>query len=108
MQRLEVGFEKLILVCLNERTDGRACCLYRGSPEVHARLKEWVKTHGLSRRVRVSKSGCLDQCERGITVVVLPDFCWYGGVTPDDVDRIIRDHLLAMVPPGSPDPLEPT
>ncbi len=24
MHRLETGFEKLILVCLNERTDGRA------------------------------------------------------------------------------------
>ena len=29
METLNTGFEKLILVCLNERTDGRACCLGR-------------------------------------------------------------------------------
>jgi len=106
MRELAVGFEKLILVCLNERTDGRACCLHRGSTEVHAKLKEWVKSHGLSRRVRVSRSGCLDQCANGITVVVLPDFCWYGGVTSEDVDRIITDHLSGMIPLGSDSALE--
>ena len=96
MQRLETGLEKLILVCLNEREEGRASCLPRGAAEVHARLKGWVRERGLSARVRVSKSGCLDQCARGVTVVVLPEFCWYGGVTLEDVDRIIADHLEAM------------
>ena len=98
MQELDTGLEKLILVCLNERTDGRPCCLQRGATEVHARLKGWVREHGLSGRVRVSKSGCLDQCARGTTVVVLPGFCWYGGVTLADADRIIARHLAGMVP----------
>jgi (2Fe-2S) ferredoxin len=105
MQPLDTGFEKLILVCLNERTDGRACCLHRGSAEIHARLKQWVKDHGLSRRVRVSKSGCLDQCARGVTVVVLPDFCWYGGVTLEDVEGIVGRHLAGMLP-SEPNPNE--
>jgi len=98
MENLEPGFRKLILVCLNERTDGRECCRARGSEKVHARLKAWVKEHGLSGRIRVSKSGCLDQCARGTTVLVLPDYCWYGGVTVEDVDRIIADHLAGMLP----------
>lgn len=106
MRELATGFEKLILVCFNERTDGRDCCLGRGSPQVHARIKEWVRTHGLARRVRVSKSGCLDQCANGITVVVLPEFRWYGGVTLDDVDRIIARHLTALLPAGSADAKE--
>jgi len=96
MQRLDTGLEKLILVCLNEREEGRASCRPRGATEVHARLKGWVRERGLSGRVRVSKSGCLDQCARGVTVVVLPEFCWYGEVTLEDVDRIIADHLEAM------------
>jgi (2Fe-2S) ferredoxin len=105
MEELIPGFEKLILVCLNERTDGRESCRPRGAAEVHARLKEWVRQHGLSHRVRVSKSGCLDQCARGITVVVLPEFSWYGGVTLEDVDRIIADHLAGLGPARS-DPKE--
>jgi len=107
MLTLDTGFEKLILVCLNERTDGRACCLHRGSAEVHARLKAWVKEHGLSKRVRVSKSGCLDQCSRGTTVVVLPEFHWYGDVSLDDLDRIIADHLQSLIGSESPTPKEP-
>ena len=98
METLRPGFEKLILVCLNERTDGRASCLPRGSAEVHARLKEWVRQRGLSGRVRVSKSGCLDHCSQGATVVVLPEFCWYGGVTLEDVDEIVAVHLAGMDP----------
>ena len=97
MRPLETGFEKLILVCLNERHDGRECCHARGSAEVHARLKAWVKEHGLSRRVRVSKSGCLDQCSQGTTVLVMPEFRWYGGVTLDDLDQFIADHLQGLV-----------
>jgi len=98
METLQPGFEKLILVCLNDRADGRASCLPRGAAEVHARLKEWVRLNGLSARVRVSKSGCLDQCSHGTTVVVLPEFRWYGGVTPEDIDRIAADHLADLVP----------
>jgi (2Fe-2S) ferredoxin len=102
MRRIDSGFEKLILVCLNERTDGRACCSHRGSAEVHAALKAWVKSHGLAHRVRVSKSGCLDQCSLGTTVVVMPEFRWYGEVTLEDLDRIIADHLQEMVGPETP------
>ncbi|HEU5180136.1 MAG TPA: (2Fe-2S) ferredoxin domain-containing protein [Candidatus Polarisedimenticolia bacterium] len=99
MRRLEPGFEKLILVCLNDRHDGRECCHARGSAEVHARLKAWVKEKGLSRKVRVSKSGCLDQCSQGTTVLVMPEFRWYGGVTLDDLDQFIADHLQHLVGP---------
>jgi len=77
MQEPDTGLENLILACLNERT-------------------------GLSGRVRVSQSGCLDPCARGTAVVVLPGFYWYGGVTLADADRIIAEHLAGMVPaPGS-------
>jgi (2Fe-2S) ferredoxin len=108
MESLHPRFEKLILVCLNERTDGRASCLPRGAAEVHAKLKGWVRQQGLSGRVRVSRSGCLDQCERGTTVLVLPEFSWYGGVSPEDVDRIIADHLADMVGSAAGNPKEPT
>ena len=107
MRRLEAGFEKLILVCLNERTDGRECCAAKGSAGVHAALKGWVKSHGLSRRVRVSKSGCLDQCSRGTTVLVLPEFHWYGEVTLEDTERIIAEHLQGLVEPADVSAKEP-
>lgn len=106
MRRLDTGFEKLILVCLNERNDGRECCRHRGSEQVHAALKAWVKEHGLARKVRVSKSGCLDQCSQGTTVLVLPEYRWYGEVTLEDLDQIITEHLSDLVRSGRAVPKE--
>ena len=38
-------------------------------------------------------AGCLDQCERGPTVVIYPQGIWYGGVQPDDVPRILDETV---------------
>ena len=48
--------------------------------------------------VRANKSGCLDQCELGPTVVVYPEAVWYGHVKPEDVDEIIESHILGGQP----------
>ncbi len=90
------GYERHIFVCENERPEGhpRGCCAAKGSAAVRARLKRLIHEHGLEGRVRANQSGCLDQCERGITVVVYPEGVWYGGVTLDDVDEIFTRHVL--------------
>jgi len=48
--------------------------------------------------VRANKSGCLDQCELGPTVVVYPEAIWYGQVRPEDVDEIIESHIVGGRP----------
>ena len=45
-----------------------------------------------------SKAGCLDQCEKGPTVVVYPDAIWYGGVTESDVAEIVEAHIIGGRP----------
>lgn len=62
--------------------------------DVHAALKEAVVRAGIAKQVRVNKSGCLDQCERGITIVVYPEAVWYGHVALTDVDEIVQEHLV--------------
>lgn len=85
-----------IFVCTNERPAGspRGCCKSKGSVELHAALKEAVAKAGLSNDVRVNKSGCLDHCEQGATVVVYPEAVWYGHVALTDVEEIVREHLV--------------
>jgi (2Fe-2S) ferredoxin len=56
-------------------------------------FKEGLKKYGLDGKVRSNKSGCLDQCEHGPTVVIYPDALWYGGVTSGDVNEIV--HALS-------------
>jgi (2Fe-2S) ferredoxin len=61
-------------------------------------FKNALAARGLNRHVRANKSGCLDQCEHGPTVVVYPDAVWYGGVTLTDVADIVDQHLVGGVP----------
>ena len=89
-------YEKHVFVCVNERPDGhpRGCCSAKQSVEIRARLKKMAAKAGLKGRVRINKAGCLDECERGVTVVVYPEGVWYGRVTLDDVDELFQSHIL--------------
>ena len=93
-------FQRHVFVCVNERelSDKRGCCAAKGGADVAAAFKEKLYAAGLKRIVRPNKAGCLDQCARGVTVVVYPDGVWYGGVTVGDVDEIIAEHILGGRP----------
>ena len=56
------------------------------------------KRPDLARKVRINKSGCLDQCEHGPTVVVYPEAVWYGNVKPEDAEEIVAEHLIGGRP----------
>jgi (2Fe-2S) ferredoxin len=88
-------WEKHVFIC----TSGQYCPLVDGDGMgVHARLKALVKESGLSDRVRVNHSGCLDQCGHGPMVVVYPEGIWYHGVQPSDAEAIVREHLIGGHP----------
>ena len=94
-------FEKHIFICTNQRPEGnpRGCCSPNGEGELQALFKAKLKQRGISNsKVRANKSGCLDQCEVGPTVVVYPDAVWYGHVTPADIDEIIDSHIVGCKP----------
>ena len=44
--------------------------------------------------VRINASGCLDRCELGPSVVVYPEGVWYTVRTPEDVDEVLKAHLI--------------
>jgi (2Fe-2S) ferredoxin len=92
--------ERHVFVCENRRPDDdpRGCCAARGGKEVREALKAAAKQAGLKGRVRVNTAGCLDQCAHGVTVVVYPEAVWYGGVTLEDVDAIVKEHLVGGRP----------
>ncbi|HVV87518.1 MAG TPA: (2Fe-2S) ferredoxin domain-containing protein [Kofleriaceae bacterium] len=90
------SFERHVFVCVNERPpdNPKGSCKARGGVEVRDTLKAELARRGLKGQIRANNAGCLDQCERGVTVVVYPEQVWYGGVTPADVPEIVDRHLI--------------
>jgi (2Fe-2S) ferredoxin len=89
-------YERHVFVCVNERDarDPRGCCSAKAAAEVCARLKQLAHGARLRGRVRINKAGCLDQCARGVALVVYPEAVWYGRVTVADVDELFEEHVL--------------
>lgn len=83
-----VKYRKLVLVCTNVKDNGRECCGAKGSVELHAKLKEAMSA--ADPLIRVSRTGCLGNCATGVSIVIMPDNLWFGGVNMNDVDEIVR------------------
>lgn len=88
-------FKKHIFVCINERPpdDPRGCCSAKGSMPLQEHFKIEVKKRGLKSTVRANKSGCLDHCAFGPSVVIYPDGVWYTVRTIEDVNEIMDRHI---------------
>ncbi|MFY8104905.1 MAG: (2Fe-2S) ferredoxin domain-containing protein [Ramlibacter sp.] len=102
-------FQRHIFFCLNQRTNGEACCAQHRAQQAFDHCKSRVKTLGLSGpgQVRVNKAGCLDRCAAGPVAVVYPEGVWYSYVDTSDIDEIVESHLKdgqvverLLTPPG--------
>jgi len=90
------SLQRHVFVCTNERGPNapKGCCKLRGGAEVRDRLKAELAARGLSKVIRANNTGCLDQCQHGVSLVVYPEQVWYGRVTPDDIPEIVEKHLI--------------
>lgn len=84
-----------IFFCLNERSNGEACCAQHQPQAALDHCKARVKALGLAGPggVRVNKAGCMDRCAGAPVVVVYPEAVWYSYVDQHDIDDIVESHL---------------
>jgi (2Fe-2S) ferredoxin len=87
-------FEKYIFVCENQKETGD-CCAALGVT-IREELKKKVKEAGLAKRIRVSRTGCLDVCSEGPNVLLMPDDVWYKHVQLSDVPKILEDAFQRL------------
>ena len=77
-----------ILVC------GVAGCASSGSLRVAEEFEKQVKANKLGMDVKIIKVGCFGLCAEGPIILVCPEHVMYTKVTPDDVDEIVREHIM--------------
>lgn len=92
MKKQTAPCKKYLFICENVREGGKACCGPRAEG-FREYLKEYVKSKGLARTIRVSKAGCLDLCGQGPNVLVQPGNVLYSCVTREDLDQILREEV---------------
>ena len=93
-------FAKHIFICNNQRPSisEKLSCGEAHGLELVARFKKVLNDRQLPIKVRVQKTGCLDICNHGPTLVVYPDGIFYVGVQLSDVDEIIEQHIVNNKP----------
>ncbi|MFD1775901.1 (2Fe-2S) ferredoxin domain-containing protein [Paenibacillus rhizophilus] len=85
--RLKV-LKKHLLFCCSEH------CNNQDVEDVMQAFKEELVEQGINKTVKINKTSCLGLCGNGPFLIVYPDGVWYYNVTTDDVQRIVKEHLV--------------
>lgn len=88
--------QRHLFICTNQRPadNPKGCCSSKNGVEVRQRLKRLAFEAGLRGLVRINSAGCLDQCSRGVAIVVYPEAVWYGAVSVEDAEEIFNEHVM--------------
>ncbi len=77
-----------VMVC------GGTGCTSSNSAAVIAEFEKQLVEKGLDKEVKVVRTGCFGLCEAGPVCIVYPEGSFYAHVTPDDVTKIVDEHLI--------------
>jgi (2Fe-2S) ferredoxin len=85
-----------ILVC------SKSSCLKRGSTEICQVLESLIETQGLSDRVQLKKTGCIDRCKQGPNLIFMPAKSRHSNIQAGDIPQLLQAQLTSsFVPPKS-------
>jgi len=69
-------------------------CSSSNSEQIAVEFENYLKAHGLDKEVIVERTGCFGLCALGPIVIIYPEAAFYSLVKPEDVEEIVKEHLV--------------
>ena len=89
-----------VFVCAQARQEGhpRGSCSASGAAGVFQALVTSLTSHQLVGKVALTQTACLGPCHMGSNVLVYPEGTLYCAVNADDIETIVKQHLVGGQP----------
>ena len=73
---------------------GGTGCQASASAQIIENFQRILAEKGLQDEVQVVRTGCFGFCEKGPIVKIMPDNTFYTQVKPEDVEKIVNEHII--------------
>ena len=73
---------------------GGTGCQASDSAQIIKNFQDILAAKGLQDEVQVVRTGCFGFCEKGPIVKIMPDNTFYTQVKPEDVEKIVNEHII--------------
>ncbi len=71
MEKEKINLKAHLFICTNKRED-RVSCGEVGE-KMATEMKKWVKENDLAGKIKVTRSGCFGDCDRGVACYLYPE-----------------------------------
>ncbi len=69
-------------------------CISSGEESCLQALEKAVEKYALHDVVKIVETGCMGMCDAGPLMVIYPEGVYYQKLTPEDVEKIVSEHIL--------------